>query len=163
LGLFWASMAVGRLGLARVSERIDYRKMILICGSIGLASISFGIGVDSPIVVVALWCVTGFCFGPVFPVIVAWASSCFPGNTGVSSGVVGTVATLGAIFSSWLIGIVAQIFTLREGMMLLPSMTFVMLVAATWAANKTRKDQSRKQLSFDTLRSLFPFLSRSEL
>jgi fucose permease len=139
LSLFWASMAVGRLGLARVSERIEYRRLILICGSISLASISLGISVGSPIAVVALWCVTGFCFGPVFPVIVAWASRCLPENTGLSSGVVGTVATIGAMFSSWLIGVIAQIFTLREGMMLLPTMTFVMLMAATFAANKTRK------------------------
>ena len=139
LSLFWASMAVGRLGLARVSERIEYRKLILISGSISLASIFFGISVDHPIAVAALWCVTGFCFGPVFPVIVAWASTCLPDNTGLSSGVVGTVATIGAMFSSWFIGIIAQIFTLREGMMLLPTLTFMMLIAATLAASRTRK------------------------
>jgi fucose permease len=134
LSLFYASMAVGRLGLSRVSERIDYGKLILICGSISLASISFGINVDSPIAIFVLWCVTGFCFGPVFPVTVAWACRCLPENTGVSSGVVGTLATMGAMFSSWLVGAIAQMFTLREGMMLLPAMTFVMLTA-TWAAN----------------------------
>jgi fucose permease len=139
LSLFWASMAVGRLGLARISERIEYRKLIVISGSISLASIFFGICVDSPIAVAALWCVTGFCFGPVFPVIVAWASRCLPENTGLSSGVVGTVATIGAMFSSWLIGIIAQIFTLREGMMLLPTLTFMMLMAAALAASRTGK------------------------
>jgi fucose permease len=139
LSLFWASMAVGRLGLARVSERIEYRKLILISGSISLASIFLGVSVASPVAVVALWCVTGFCFGPVFPVIVAWASRCLPENTGVSSGIVGTVATIGAMFSSWFIGVIAQIFTLREGMMLLPTLTFMMLIAATSAANKTGK------------------------
>lgn len=139
LSLFWASMAVGRLGLARVSERIEYRKLILISGSISLASMFFGISMDPPIAVVALWCVTGFCFGPVFPVIVAWASRCLPENTGLSSGVVGTVATIGAMISSWLIGVIAQIFTMREGMMLLPTLTLMMLIAATLAASKIRK------------------------
>jgi fucose permease len=139
LSFFWASMAVGRLGLARVSERVEYRKLILVCGSISLASIFFAISVDSPIAVVALWCVTGFCFGPVFPVIVAWASRCLPENTGASSGVVGTAATIGAMFSSWFIGVIAQVFSLREGMMLLPTLTFLMLMAATLAANKIGK------------------------
>ena len=138
LSLFWASMAVGRFGLSRVSERIEYGKLILICGSVSLAAIFFGITVDSPIAVAALWCVTGFCFGPVFPVVVAWASRCLPENTGVSSGIVGTMATVGAMFSSWFVGVIAQIFDLREGMMLLPTMVLAMLIAATWAANKPR-------------------------
>ena len=131
-------MAVGRFGLARISERLEYRKLILICGLVSVASMLFGISVDSPIVVIALWCVTGFCFGPVFPLIVAWASRCLPENTGVSSGIVGTMATVGAMFSSWLVGVIAQIFDLREGMMLLPTMVLAMLIAATWAANKPR-------------------------
>jgi len=139
LSLFWASMAAGRLGLARVSERIEYRKLILISGSISLASIFLGVSVASPVAVVALWCVTGFCFGPVFPVIVAWASRCLPESTGVSSGIVGTVATIGAMFSSWFIGLIAQIFTLREGMMLLPTLTFIMLMAAASAGNESGK------------------------
>jgi len=139
LSLFWAAMAIGRLGLAKVSERIGYGKMILICGSISLASISLGIVANSLIPVIVLWCITGFCLGPIFPVILAWASSCLPENTGMSSGVIGTVATVGAMFSPWLIGAVAQTYTLQQGMIVLPSLILVMLLTATWAANKTPK------------------------
>jgi len=139
LSLFWAAMAIGRLGLAKVSERIGYGKMILICGSISLASISLGIVANSLIPVIVLWCITGFCFGPIFPVILAWASSYLPENTGMSSGVILTVATVGAMFSPWLIGAVAQTYTLQQGMIVLPSLILVMLLTAMWAANKTSK------------------------
>jgi fucose permease len=141
LSLFWAAMAMGRLGLARVSERIGYGKMILICGSISLASISLGIAANSLIPVIVLWCITGFCFGPIFPVILAWASSCFPENTGISSGVIMTVATLGPMFSPWLIGAIAQTYTLQQGMIVLPSLILVMLLTATRAANRAPKQR----------------------
>ena len=110
--LFWALMAVGRLSLGRLVDRLGYRKMMLCCSSVGALSILAATLVEGRYMTVALWAFSGFIFGPMMPTIFAWTSTLFPSRRGFASGAVYSAASLGAVLSPWIIGALADLYSL---------------------------------------------------
>jgi fucose permease len=110
--LFWALMAVGRLSLGRLVDRLGYKKMMLCCSSVGALSILAATLVEGRYITVALWAFSGFIFGPMMPTIFAWTSTLFPSRRGFASGAVYSAASLGAVLSPWIIGALADLYGL---------------------------------------------------
>jgi fucose permease len=65
------------------------------------------------------WAATGFLIAPVLPTLLAWATGLFPERAGFAAGMVLSLGVLGGIFSPLLIGLVAEAFSLGNGILLL--------------------------------------------
>jgi MFS family permease len=113
IGLFWASMAAGRLVLGNFADKVGYRRMIVTCALPGAASILAALLIEEMQAIVPLWCFSGFIFGPIVPTIVAWTATAFPSRRGLATGTIYSMGSLGAVLSPWLIGALADLYSLR--------------------------------------------------
>lgn len=113
ISLFWAFMAVGRLALGSLTDRFGYGRLILLASVLGSILILAGTLLEETYIVMGLWALSGLLFGPIFPTILAWANRLFPSRRGVASGSIFSIGILGAVFSPWFIGAVAELYTLK--------------------------------------------------
>lgn len=143
IGLFWASMAAGRLGLGSLTDRVGYRKLIVICASSSAISILAATLIWDRYLIIALWCFSGFAFGPIMPTIFAWAAALFPSRRGIATGAIYSVGFLGAVFSPWFLGTVGDVYSLRVSAMYLPLSAFMVALSALMLRNLV--DLSPKQ------------------
>ncbi len=113
IGLFWAFMALGRLVLGNLADRVGYRKLIFSCALASAISILAAIFVEETHLIIALWCFSGFALGPIMPTIFAWTTILFPNRRGLATGVVYSVGLMGGVFSPWLMGALADLYNLE--------------------------------------------------
>jgi fucose permease len=130
IGLFWASMALGRLGLASFADRVGYRKMIVASASFGAIFILGAISIQGKYVIMVLWCLSGFAFGPIMPTIFAWTASLFPSRRGAATGAVYSVGFIGAVFSPWVLGALADLYSLDMAALYLAFSAFAIAPSA---------------------------------
>jgi MFS family permease len=130
IGLFWASMAAGRLGLGSLTDKVGYRKLIVTCASLSALSILIATLVRDSYLIIALWCVSGFAFGPIAPTIFAWGAALFPSRRGVATGAIYSIGFLGAVFSPWFLGTVGDLSNLGISALYLPFSTFMIAISA---------------------------------
>ncbi|MEM2122740.1 MAG: MFS transporter [Candidatus Bathyarchaeia archaeon] len=112
ISLFWASMALGRVIVGGFVDRIGYGRLIFTASVLGSTSILAGTIADGAYIVMGLWALSGFMFGPIFPTILAWACRMIPSQRGLASGSILSIGILGAVFSPWFIGVMAELYTL---------------------------------------------------
>jgi fucose permease len=144
LGLFWASMAVGRVALGSLADRLGYKKLILSCSLLGGLSISAGAVLEETYVVMALWAFSGFAFGPIMPTIFAWSIKLFPSRRGFALGSITSMGFLGAVFSSWFLGAMAELYTLRGSALFIAFSAFAVgLSALLLRAGRVRVDSGQ--------------------
>ena len=130
IGLFWASMALGRLALANFTDRVGYRKMIVACASLGAIFILGAISIQEKHAIIALSCLSGFAFGPIMPTIFAWTASLFPSRRGAATGAVYSVGFIGAVFSPWVLGALADVYSLNMAALYLAFSAFAIAPSA---------------------------------
>ena len=144
VGLFWAAMAGGRLALGSLSDRFGYKRMMTLCSAIAAIVILAGALVENRYVLVALWSLLGFIFGPIMPTIFAWTNKLFPSRPGFATGAIYSAAFLGAIFSPWLLGELAQLYSLKMSIFYLAFSTCgicisVLLIKSSTSMTRTEK------------------------
>ena len=138
IGLFWASMAVGRLGLGSLADRMGYRRLIVTCASLSALSILTATLIEDRYFIIALWCLSGFAFGPIMPTIFAWAAALFPSRRGIATGTIYSVGFLGAVFSPWFLGAVGDLYNLSISAFYLPFSAFMVALSALMLQNLAR-------------------------
>jgi FHS family glucose/mannose:H+ symporter-like MFS transporter len=141
IGLFWASMAAGRLGLGSLTDKVGYRTLIVTCASFGALSILMATLVGDSYLIIALWCLSGFVFGPIAPTIFAWAAALFPSKRGVATGAIYSIGFLGAVFSPWFLGTIGDLYNLGISALYLPFSTFMIALSALMLRNPTLQMQ----------------------
>jgi len=118
LGLFWGAMATGRLILGSVTDRLRFRRTILLSSVLSTILIFAGITITNQLWIVILWSLSGFVLGPVMPTIFVLASRLFPKRSGFATGVIYGVG-FGGVFSPWLLGVLADMLSLKQAMLYL--------------------------------------------
>ena len=113
LGLFWGSMAAGRLILGSVTDRIHFKRMILLSSILSAILIFVGIMVADQFWIIISWSLSGFVMGPVMPTIFAWTSRLFTKRSGFATGVIYGIGFGGGVFTPWLLGVLADLLSLR--------------------------------------------------
>ncbi len=97
LTLFWVGLASGRLVSSRLADRFDHRWFATAATLLsGVACLGAVLSPWQP-VSIALFAVTGFGIGPVYPMIIVVAGERFPGRSAAVSGSLGSAALAGAI------------------------------------------------------------------
>ncbi len=123
LGFFWGAMALGRFVLGSLTDRVRFRRMILLCSVLSSILIFVGATTESQFWIVTSWSLSGFVMGPILPTVFAWISRLFTSRSGFATGVIYSLGFVGGVFSPWLLGTLATIFSLNLAMLYLPFST----------------------------------------
>jgi len=104
-GGYWCALTAGRLASPFVLRRLSgpvWLVLAVALSTIGL--IALAVAGAEPAVLVGGVLLTGFGFGPVWPVTFALTTRAFPATAGSAGGVLGTVSSGGGIVLPWLLG-----------------------------------------------------------
>jgi fucose permease len=97
LSLYWAGLAAGRLVSSQLADRFDHLHFATVCAA-GIAIALVGaIFVPSLPASIALFALTGFFSGPVFPMIVAIGGERYPDRSAAVGGFLTGSAVIGSI------------------------------------------------------------------
>lgn len=136
LGRFVGSVVVHRVGSVRSIVATAFAAAVLIVAA------EFG-----PSALEVLFAASGFFFGTIFPTISAVTSESFPNQTGTVIGLLFTGAGVGAMASSWLIGVLADAYGIRIGFLLVAvSLLCVVGLMLAYGILSRRAVRSSRQL-----------------
>jgi MFS transporter, FHS family, glucose/mannose:H+ symporter len=97
LSLYWAGLAAGRLVSSQLADRFDHLRFATVC-AVGIAIALVGaIFVPSLPASIALFALTGFASGPVFPMIIAIGGERYPDRSAAVGGFLTGSAVIGSI------------------------------------------------------------------
>ena len=127
LFFFSVAMAIGRMGIGALSQRID--SFVIMAWGCGFSVILFLIGSFSPNGVLALAaCVlaglTGSCL---WPTMLAVTADKFPNGGATMFGALAAFGNAGGIFMPWLVGLIADKSNLHYGLAISATAPFFML------------------------------------
>jgi FHS family glucose/mannose:H+ symporter-like MFS transporter len=108
LGLFWGGLAVSRLLAARVADRFPPVAFAATCSFAAGAALVGAIAVPSMPVSIALFVLSGFFFGPVYPMIMAIAGALYPNRIAAVTGTLAGSAVVGGIIYPPLMGLISD-------------------------------------------------------
>jgi len=129
LSLFWGAMAAGRLVLGSITDRFQFRRMIILSSILSSALILLGITVQDQTWIVVSWSLCGFVMGPLLPTVFAWTSRQFSSRSGFATGVIYSLGFFGGVFSPWLLGAIADLSSLNLAMIYLFFSTSAICIA----------------------------------
>ena len=117
LALYWAGMAVGRLGSARVADRFDHAQFattVAVAMSVALAG---AILVPSVQVSIGLFALAGLAAGPIAPMLMVVGGDRYPYRPAVVGGYLTTAAVAGTIGFPTLMGFLSVTVGLTAAML----------------------------------------------
>jgi fucose permease len=97
LTLYWGGLTVGRLVSARIADRFDHVQFAIACAVVMAVSIILATIVPSLPLSIALFALSGFASGPIYPMIIAIGGERFPARAAAVSGFLGAAAVLGSV------------------------------------------------------------------
>ncbi|MGH2588040.1 MAG: MFS transporter [Dehalococcoidia bacterium] len=109
-GGYWCALTAGRLASPLILRRLSGPAWLVLAVLLSTAGLgALAIAGSEPAVLVGGVLVTGFGFGPVWPVTFALTTRAFPATAGSAGGVLGTVSSGGGIVLPWLLGRVLDV------------------------------------------------------
>ncbi len=138
LALFWGAMALGRLGSARLADRVDHVRYAT------LAAVAMSIAIAGAIVVpsvpasIVLFGLAGLAAGPVAPMIVVVAGDRYPDRSAAVGGYTTTAAVAGSIGLPTLMGFLSVTVGLAMAMTATVGLGLLCAVALMFAGRRGR-------------------------
>jgi fucose permease len=130
---FWVGMVVGRFGYSVLSSHFNVRKFILVGSLAGTAALLAGVLVNNGVIWIAVMLITGIFTGAMFPLLLVIACSWYPTSTASASSIVCVCSTLGSMLFPWLLGNIAQYFSLGSAIYIsIINLFIVFLVVWFW-------------------------------
>jgi fucose permease len=117
LALYWAGMAAGRLGSARVADRFDHVRYVTVAAAIMSIALAGAILVPSVPVSIGLFALAGLAAGPVAPMIMAVGGDRYPDRSAAVGGYLTTAAVVGTIGFPTLMGFLSVTVGLTVAML----------------------------------------------
>ncbi len=97
LALFWGGLTVGRLVSARIADRVDHLQFTTVSVAAMSVALLGAILVPSVPLSIALFTLTGFASGPIFPMIIAIGGERHPDRAAAVAGFLTGAAVVGSI------------------------------------------------------------------
>lgn len=137
LSVFWAGLALGRVVASRIADRISHARLTAVASMV--AGIAIVVAVASPSIElsIAAFAVTGFAFGPVFPMIIAIGGDLYPDRVATTAGTLTAVAILGATFYPPLVGLMSASVGIGAGILGAGALSIVCAAAVMMAARQS--------------------------
>ena len=117
LALYWAGMAVGRLGSARLADRFDHVRFATTAAVAMSVALAGAILVPSAQVSIGLFALAGFAAGPVAPMIMVVGGDRYPDRSAAVGGYLTTAAVVGTIGFPTLMGFLSVTVGLTAAML----------------------------------------------
>ena len=117
LALYWAGMAVGRLGSARVADRFDHLQFATTAAVAMSVALAGAILMPPVEVSVGLFALAGLAVGPVAPMIMVVGGDRYPDRAAAVGGYLTTAAVVGTIGFPPLMGFLAVTVGLKAAML----------------------------------------------
>lgn len=117
LALYWAGMAVGRLGSARVADRFDHVRFATGAAAAMSVALAGAILVPSAQVSIGLFALAGLAAGPVAPMIMVVGGDRYPDRSAAVGGYLTTAAVVGTIGFPTLMGFLSVTVGLQAAML----------------------------------------------
>ena len=107
LALFWGALALSRLLAARVADRFRPARFATTCAAVAAVALLGAILAPSVPLSIALFALSGFAFGPVYPMIMTIAGALYPRRLAAVSGGLAGSAVIGGIVYPPLMGFIS--------------------------------------------------------
>jgi fucose permease len=137
ISAFFVLMMAGRLLGGFIADRIGYELSIII-----------GAGMGGTLMIIAqlgpadwgwIFAIIGLFFSLVFPTFVAMASRDFDKSSGTVIGYLTSAAGVGAIVTSWFMGILGEWYGFRFAFIMPVAFTAVLIIIMTWLYSSNRQ------------------------
>ncbi|MEX0779680.1 MAG: MFS transporter [Balneolales bacterium] len=120
LSIYWLGFLVARIIAGKLLQRYSSAAILKISiGTSFIGIILFFLAQDAILVVTGLF-LLGLGFAPVFPVILGYVGDTFAKLSGTAFGLVLAMATAGGMFYPYVTGILADLYSLRLALILIP-------------------------------------------
>jgi MFS family permease len=113
VAVFFAAMAVGRLGAAGAISRFGNRRTLLSAGLLTAAGMTLSLATTRPSLVGAGFLIVGLALSAVVPIAFSVAGDLAPDRAGAAVSVVTTLGYGGFLMGPVLVGLLAEAFSLR--------------------------------------------------
>lgn len=117
LALYWAGMAVGRLGSARLADRFDHVRYTTVAAVIMSIALAAAVLVPSLPASIGFFALAGLAAGPVAPMIMVVGGDRYPDRSAAVGGYVTTAAVVGGIGFPTLMGFLSVTVGLTVAML----------------------------------------------
>ena len=117
LALFWAGLTAGRLVSARLADRYDHLRFATVSVLAMTLAMLGAILVPSIPLSIALFALTGFASGPIYPMIVAIGGDRYPERSAAIGGFLSGVAVAGSVVYPPLMGVLSVTVGLTVAML----------------------------------------------
>ncbi len=97
LALFWGGLTLGRLLSARIADHVDHLAFTMLSVAVMSVALLGAILVPSVPLAIALFALTGFASGPIFPMIIAIGGERHPDRSAAVAGVLAGAAVIGSV------------------------------------------------------------------
>lgn len=108
LAAFWAALALSRLLAARVADRFRPVRFATTCATVAAIALLGAVTVPSLPLSIALFGVSGFAFGPVYPMIMTIGGALYPRRLAAVTGGLAGAAVVGGIVYPPLMGFISD-------------------------------------------------------
>ena len=130
VAVFYAAMAVGRLGTAGVVRLLGNRTTLLLAGLSTAAGMGLALVTREPVLVVAGFLIVGLSLAAVAPIAFSMAGDVAPGGTGAAVSVVTTLGYGGFLLGPVIVGGLAELTGLRTALLTIVVAGLVIAVLA---------------------------------
>jgi fucose permease len=117
LALYWGGLALGRLVSARVSDRFDHVRFAVVASVAMSIALAGAILAPSGPLSIALFALSGFATGPVYPMIMAIGGDRYPDRSAAVSGLLSGAAVTGSIVYPPIMGLLSVTVGLTVAML----------------------------------------------
>ncbi len=130
VAVFYAAMAVGRLGTAGAVRLLGNRTTLLLAGLSTAAGMGLALVTREPVLVVAGFLIVGLSLAAVAPIAFSMAGDVAPGGTGAAVSVVTTLGYGGFLLGPVIVGGLAELTGLRSALLTIAAAGLVIAVLA---------------------------------
>ena len=130
VAVFYAAMAVGRLGTAGAVRLLGNRTTLLLAGLSTAAGMGLALVTREPVLVVAGFLIVGLSLAAVAPIAFSMAGDVAPGGTGAAVSVVTTLGYGGFLLGPVIVGGLAEFTGLRTALLTIAAAGLVIAVLA---------------------------------
>jgi fucose permease len=129
LAVYWAGLAIGRLGADWFVERMSYYTFTYLCVIASGVLLLVALTMTGTVERIVLFGLVGVCYGPIYPMIMALGGGLFPDRLNRMSGALSAAGVSGSVLYPPLMGLVAESVGLRAGMLGAALLTVPVVVA----------------------------------
>lgn len=141
---YWGTLMIGRVVASRIVGVLGNARLVLSSALLALVAVAILRFTSSGAVAAAGALLVGFGFAAIYPTVLAVVGNLFPRFSGTAFGVVIAVGLVGGMLSPWVVGRIAQLSGLRQGLTV-PVVNCAMIIVLQSAIMRVMKRRAGQE------------------